>query len=106
LQTGTAWGYTACVNAAPSTTLAFQPWQRASLLGQDYNNKALIPFQNQPNPFSSAACDPKRPATPHSNAMMVLLGDASVRSVVPSISITTWNSACLPNDGGILGSDW
>src|SRR5207237_9215938 len=43
LQTGTAWGYTAGVNAAPSTTLAFQPWQPASLLGQASNNKSLIP---------------------------------------------------------------
>ena len=38
--------------------------------------------------------------------MMVLLGDASVRSVTPSISAQTWNYACLPNDGQILGSDW
>jgi hypothetical protein len=38
--------------------------------------------------------------------MMVVLGDASVRSVSPSISPDTWNKACLPNDGNTLPADW
>ena len=63
------------------------------------------PFQNQPNPYNSA-CSPSDPATPHASAMMVLLGDASVRSVTPSISPDTWNKACLPMDGNPLGPDW
>jgi hypothetical protein len=37
---------------------------------------------------------------------MVALGDASVRSVVPSISPDTWNKACMPNDGNVLPADW
>ena len=62
-------------------------------------------FQNQPNPYTSA-CIATDPSTPHSSAMMVVLGDASVRSVSPSIAPDTWNKACLPNDGNILPADW
>jgi len=38
--------------------------------------------------------------------LQVGLGDGSVRSVSPSITMTTWNFAVQPNDGNILGSDW
>jgi len=34
------------------------------------------------------------------------LGDASVRTIAPSISATTWNYAMCPNDGNALGRDW
>lgn len=104
---GSAWGYTGGPNAQPSITQGYQPWMRASVLKQDYCGIiGTGTFQNQPNPYSSKSCNPALSATPHSSAMMVLLGDASVRSVVPSITVTTWNSACTPNDGQILGSDW
>src|SRR5271165_417527 len=105
--TGTAWGYTVGKGSAPSPTQNMQPWLRSSVLKQDYNGTLVSPytFQNQPTPYNTV-CDPRLAATPHSSAMMVLLGDASVRSVVPSITVATWNSACLPNDGSILGSDW
>jgi len=42
----------------------------------------------------------------HPAVMQVLLGDGSVRSVAPSLSITTWVRACTPNDGEALGGDW
>jgi prepilin-type N-terminal cleavage/methylation domain-containing protein len=106
--TGGAWGYTAGTGANPSATQGFQPWMRASYIrGQTYQNTAAqAAFQNQPNPYLSPNCLPKDPATPHSSAMMVALGDASVRSVVPSITPDTWNKACMPNDGNVLGPDW
>ena len=92
--------------AAPAATMTFQPWSRASYIKQTFLTKSTAQaFQNQPNPYTSA-CIATDPATPHSSAMMVVLGDASVRSVVPSISPDTWNKACLPNDGNILPSDW
>ncbi len=104
--TGSAWGYSEGVNKAPATTQGYQPWARASLLAQKYMCAATdAAFQNAPNPYSTQ-CDPAQPATPHSSAMIVLLGDASVRNVVPSITPQTWNTACLPNDGQILGPDW
>jgi len=34
------------------------------------------------------------------------LGDGSVRTVNPGISVTTWQNALDPGDGQVLGSDW
>ena len=105
--TGGAWGYTAGNGAPPAANQGMQPWARASYIRQTYQTHgAQAAFQNQPNPYLSPNCLPKDPATPHSSAMMVALGDASVRSVVPSISPDTWNKACMPNDGNPLPPDW
>ena len=103
---GSAWGFSAgpSLTGKPSAKGCFDPWQRASLLGQT-SMSAKVAFQNAPNPWLTQ-CQYTDPATPHSSAMMVLLGDASVRSVTPSVTATTWNYACLPNDGQILGPDW
>jgi len=38
--------------------------------------------------------------------LQVGLGDGSVRTVNPAVSASTWNNACQPNDGAVLGSDW
>jgi len=71
----------------------------------------LVPFQVMPpaatstNVSSTLFCDGSITQTPHP-AMIVGLGDASVRSVSGGISTTTWLNACLPNDGNPLGSDW
>jgi hypothetical protein len=102
---GSAWGYGEG-QAPPKAAIGNHPWSRASYAKRTYITKATAQaFQNQPNPYASA-CVPTDPATPHSSAMMVVLGDASVRSVSPSIMPDTWNKACLPNDGNILGPDW
>ncbi len=103
-NSGSAWGYTEGVPSPPQASGKFVPWQRATFLGQK-GMAVSLPFLNAPNPYTTA-CDYTVPATPHSSAMMVLLGDASVRSCTPSITAQTWNYACLPNDGQILGSDW
>ena len=103
---GSAWGYGAGVGKVPAAAETYQPWSRASYLKQTYMTaKNAAAFQNQPNPYTTK-CVVTDPATPHANAMMVVLGDASVRSVTASISADTWNKACLPNDGNILGPDW
>jgi prepilin-type N-terminal cleavage/methylation domain-containing protein len=44
--------------------------------------------------------------SPHTGAMLVGLGDGSVRTVTSGISVATWWMACVPDDGGVLGSDW
>jgi prepilin-type N-terminal cleavage/methylation domain-containing protein len=62
-----------------------------------------IPFQSAPAPIN---CDNSFPSTSHTGGMQVGVGDGSVRTVSPSISITTWLNACTPNDGLVLGSDW
>jgi hypothetical protein len=105
-KTGSVWGYTEGAQKAPATVQGYQPWQRASVLGQVYMGKANeVPFQNMPNPYATN-CDPSMPASPHANVMIVALGDASVRSLVPTLSASTWNLACLPNNGQPLGPDW
>ena len=103
-DTGTIWGYGAGANRPPSPVQGFQPWSRASYLNEVYSAKAGdVIFQNAPD---YSMCVPVLPATPHSSALMVALGDGSVRSVVPSISPDTWNKACLPNDGFAMPADW
>jgi prepilin-type N-terminal cleavage/methylation domain-containing protein/prepilin-type processing-associated H-X9-DG protein len=61
-------------------------------------------FQVQPGPFTN--CDPQRASSPHSNGMNVCLGDGSVRFLSASMSLQTWQWACDPRDGNVLGSNW
>jgi prepilin-type N-terminal cleavage/methylation domain-containing protein len=103
---GSAWGYTEGINAAPSPILSYHPWSRASYVKQTFMTRpGKAAFQNVPTPYATA-CVATDPATPHANAMMVVMGDASVRAVSASISSDTWNKACLPNDGNVLPPDW
>jgi len=44
--------------------------------------------------------------TPHTGAMNVALGDATVRSVTAGITASTWAMACDPRDGNPLPGDW
>jgi prepilin-type N-terminal cleavage/methylation domain-containing protein len=66
-------------------------------------NDGNLPFQIQPKPGS---CDPVVLASPHTGVMPVGLGDGSIRSVSPGISLTTWLNACIPDSGQPLGNDW
>ena len=103
---GSVWGYGAGIGNAPAAVDTFQPWSRASYLKQTYMTPKNKPaFQTQPNPYQKN-CSVTDPASPHAGGMPVLLGDASVRFVRSTISADTWNKACLPNDGQVLGSDW
>jgi prepilin-type N-terminal cleavage/methylation domain-containing protein len=69
--------------------------------GADYNNGGVT-FQLAPQ---WNACNWYVTQTSHT-AMQVGMGDGSVRSVSKSVSLTTWTSACVPNDGKPLGPDW
>jgi prepilin-type N-terminal cleavage/methylation domain-containing protein len=81
---------------------------RNSPFGIGYDPSAQLgtysgaPFQVNP---AIAACDWSVPQTTHS-AMIVGIGDGSVRQVASGMSGNTWINACTPNDGGILGDDW
>jgi prepilin-type N-terminal cleavage/methylation domain-containing protein len=120
-QPGFGYGGTAATAAIPFATGYFQtrcPDPTTCYLGT-YNQKGgglsrltnsyprfndgSLPFQIQPKPGS---CDPVVLASPHSGVMPVGLGDGSVRTVSPSISLLTWLTACQPDSGLPLGSDW
>jgi prepilin-type N-terminal cleavage/methylation domain-containing protein len=65
---------------------------------------AIFPPQNHP---AVPDCYPLTVQSPHGGGVMVIgLADGSVRTVSALISLTTWRSAVLPNDGTPLGSDW
>jgi len=66
-------------------------------------NQGTFPFQAAPQ---TSACNWYATQGAHSGSMQVALGDGSVRGVSPSISIPTWVSACIPNDGNSLSSNW
>jgi prepilin-type N-terminal cleavage/methylation domain-containing protein len=68
----------------------------------EYTHGAL-PFQILPAPGS---CDPHVLASPHTGVMVVGLGDGTVRTVSPGISLATWLTACIPDNGQVLGNDW
>jgi prepilin-type N-terminal cleavage/methylation domain-containing protein len=69
----------------------------------DYTDNKTLPFQINP-PVGS--CNPAVITSPHTAVMLVGLGDGSVRTVTPDISLTTWLNACIPDSGQPLGSDW
>jgi prepilin-type N-terminal cleavage/methylation domain-containing protein len=70
--------------------------------GRSYPVPSGIPFSIQP---PIGMCSFEVVSSPHS-VMLAGLGDGSVRSVYPSITVATWFNACVPDDGAVLGSDW
>ena len=75
--------------------------------GMDFSSGQTVPPSGIPFQVNPAAnqCNWNVPTSAHA-VMLAGLGDGSVRSVSPSISVTTWWQACVPNDGGVLGTDW
>jgi len=72
-----------------------------------WNVKALQYWDAPPQTgVTQAQCDKSRLQSFHTNAVIVTLGDGSVRVVNASISQGTWYSAMSPADGIPLGSDW
>lgn len=109
--TGSAWGYTNGRNGPPGAAQSLQPWSRATYIGQiGMVAEGQRTFQMHPSridlPYDPTKCDPRLSVTPHTSVLMILLMDASVRGVEPTMSAATWNMACLPNDGNALPSDW
>jgi prepilin-type N-terminal cleavage/methylation domain-containing protein len=73
------------------------------LVGPNYT------FQVQPTPFdnnTTGVCDYRRPNSPHTAGINIVLADGSVRFVAAGISGTTWWAAVTPANGEVLGSDW
>ncbi len=58
------------------------------------------------NIFNSANCNAYWPSSSHTAALMVGLGDGSVRSLNSSISKNSFNIAMVPNDSLTPGPDW
>jgi len=69
----------------------------------DFYQNSTIPFWVQP---PAGTCHPEAPSSPHANGIICGLGDGSARFVTRAVSGTTWRNACIPDDGGVLGSDW
>jgi len=66
-------------------------------------NAGAIPFQVQP---SINSCDLTLLQTGHTGAMVVGLGDGSIRVVQSSITVATWKAINDPRDAGVVGADW
>lgn len=69
----------------------------------DSETRTYTPFQDQPKP-DEADYTTAQSSTP--GGLLVGLADGSVRTISPSISITTWRAAGTPASGDSLGSDW
>jgi prepilin-type N-terminal cleavage/methylation domain-containing protein len=68
------------------------------------NPPALHPkFQTGATPLN---CNLDVPTAFTAGGIIVGLGDGSVRTVNPNISVLTWNQAIDPTDGTVLGNDW
>jgi prepilin-type N-terminal cleavage/methylation domain-containing protein len=80
--------------------------------GGAYNLSTLskisgVPFGTTPkSTLNSGTCNYQVLQSPHTGSMIVCMGDGSVRTVSAGVSLATWWSACVPNDGLPLGSDW
>ena len=69
----------------------------------DDKTYTYIPFEVRPRPDN---CTYYGAQAMSSGGLLVGMCDGSVRTVSPSISITTWQAAGTPNGGEVLGSDW
>ena len=58
------------------------------------------------NVTNSDSCFYYWPSSSHTGALIVGLGDGSVRNISTGISQTTFNIAMVPNDGLPFPSDW
>jgi len=99
---GSAWAY--WLTTDPNT----KPYHAGfSITWTTYDIGPGSHFLVQPNPYTGpqSECDPTLASTAHSS-MQVLLADASVRTLAPDISGTTWWAACTPNANDQLGLDW
>jgi prepilin-type N-terminal cleavage/methylation domain-containing protein len=76
----------------------------------DYDQSGIL-FQQSP---PTGRCDPRALSSAHTGVMVVGLGDASVRTITPGISVTTWYAVNDPVVGGyyfgaagtVPGPDW
>lgn len=62
-------------------------------------------FQVAPTPYETT-CNPFLASTAHTGGIQVALCDGSVRSLIATMTPTTWWAACTARGGETLGSDW
>jgi prepilin-type N-terminal cleavage/methylation domain-containing protein len=98
IRRGTMWDWWETAGWVYHPLFAWQTWWGT---GAGPQSK----FQVQPTPYIGN-CDPARAATAHGGGILVGLGDASVRSLSPGMSDTTWWAACTPAGGESLPPDW
>ena len=84
-----------------SSYLATPVFVTGSISGyvQDPNNGNVLSWkvpQARPTMGPSGTCDPLTGNSGHTGAIVVCLGDGSVRLVSVSISMKTWNAALTP----------
>jgi hypothetical protein len=72
----------------------------------DIARVASAPGGFQVVPRGSVYCDPRIPQTPHFGGMIVGLGDASCRTISPTITPNTFWAAVTPAGNETLGVDW
>jgi prepilin-type N-terminal cleavage/methylation domain-containing protein len=65
--------------------------------GQHQHSNSTTTFQAGPSP---QACNWYVTQGGHSGVMVVGMGDGAVKGASPSTALSTWQSACNPNDGG------
>jgi prepilin-type N-terminal cleavage/methylation domain-containing protein len=76
--------------------------------GKSYKNPRMG-LDNFPLPQISpdpTLCNPYLVQGFSSGGIQVLLGDGSVKTVGPGVSVASWSRAVLPADGFPLGNDW
>jgi prepilin-type N-terminal cleavage/methylation domain-containing protein len=69
----------------------------------DVQFNSAVPFFANP---ARGFCQPHALTSPHTGAMLALVGDGSVRTATTNITSATWRAACIPDDGAVLGNDW
>lgn len=84
-------------------------WRPLFCVNNPNQNAAVDPtpcllFDVVPNPITE--CRPERAQSPHFGGIHCAIGDGAVRFVSKGISQTTWELACDPGDGGVLGPDF
>jgi prepilin-type N-terminal cleavage/methylation domain-containing protein len=71
-------------------------------VAMDYTAGGL-PFQVTPGVGN---CYPAVLVSPHTGVMIVGIGDGSVRTVTPAVSLDTWLAVCIPDSGKAPANDW
>jgi prepilin-type N-terminal cleavage/methylation domain-containing protein len=106
--TGPGWAWIYPDHGDGSQWAAFG-WKTANVSGSGSLSDLRTDFSDGQVSFqvlaSARTCDINVVQTVHA-ALPIALGDGSVRSVDSAMSKTTWVSACIPNDGAVLGHDW
>lgn len=113
---GNVWAYSnnggaTAATPAPTSTVSAALHGGFNIASSSYTPAgSLAPtnmFQVQPMPFvgATSVCNPVLASTPHTS-MQVGMMDGSVRSVIGSISRSTWMIVCTPDGGEAIPPDW